>query len=209
MARPGPPRKLRDRELQDRIIAYVRQYGTIDEFSDPHVLITPQTIYNGVREFKKSGEPNPLYLPEFSTNFLAAKQDYIDIHRHPKDDPTIQRDAFTQFGAGIKIGKSYNIRFEYYEEEGPLQGKIRNKIFNKPGLEKWEYDVLHPKQEFTQEAIECVTGNQYKDILENETLSSPAGDVTKREIVREWLVTWLKRANDDLQKRGLKPVVTR
>ena len=198
MGKTGPSRKLKNHDLQKLILGYVRQFGTVDGCANDVDGISIRTVYYALNKLQNNDKPNPLYIPEFAAKVQQAKEDYQALHRHPKDDPNIQRDAYKQFGAGVAYGQSNVQEFEYYPPESPFKGKLKRKIFTKPGLERWEWEVLHPKQEFTQDAVLIVTANQYADLIENEQV-----DPATREIILKWLVDWKRRATEELNLKGL------
>jgi len=183
----GAPKKL-TQEIQNLIFAYIRDKGKLTGCT--HEL----PIKLGFRTVTLAlDSKSQYYFPAFHEGVQQAFRDYKTLHRHPAQDPKIQADAYQQFSDGIRSGRSNQVFYEYDDNK-----KVVRKTYKNFGLQKWEWDVLHPRAEWSQESILFVVSNQIDSVL-----SSGMGESEQMKFLK-WLQIWKNEAIEELQKRGLQ-----
>ena len=177
-------------ELQDEVCSYVRKWGLLAGAEKS------LSIELSLDSINRALDPDSdLFIEVFYNAFRKALREYKTIHRHPKDDPEIQQDAYDQFRISIKAGRA-NVGNITYDEKG----KAIKKSYQKPGLEKWQWDVLHPPQTFSEDSIVIVSANFYAMTLEDSSLTQEEKDKFIQHLAK------LKRVSlEELQKRGFQP----
>jgi len=60
------------------------------------------------------------------------------------------------------------------------------------------WEILHPKKNWSENAVLLVTSNQLQDIVNDEALTDE-----ERRILLTWLPRWIQQATEELQKQGL------
>ena len=157
----GRQKLLKWPELQEEVCAYVRKWGLL---AGAEKSLSMELSIDSIN--RALDPESTLFIQEFHDAFRKALREYKTIHRHPKDDPEIQHDAYEQFKNSIKAGRS-NVGNITYDEKG----KAIKKSYQKPGLEKWQWEVLHPPQTFSEDSIVIVSANFYTMTLEDPSLS--------------------------------------
>lgn len=170
----------------DVILEWVRTHGMLRGATNS-LPLSYETVV------RRLSPKSPSYDANFHARFNAALVEYKKTRQHPADDPEVRGDLLKQFKLMCKSGASSEQLTEY-----DADGRVIKRMYRKPNIERWIWEVVFPPRVFTEQAILTVCANQLDD------LATYAFDSDHdREVTMAWLSNWMTRAKDEVLKQGL------
>ncbi len=169
-------------EYQEIVLQHIRR---TNKFEGCTARLPIKLCVNTVKNYRK-------HNAKFDQAVNKAFEIYKALHPDENQELILETDKRL-----LHMAKNGWVR--YIEDKDPKTGEtLKLRIIRSPDCQKWVYDRAHPDRSATEEGLVSVTGNMYKDLVQDETIEEEL-----RNEMLKWLANWKRINLEELQMRGL------